>query len=76
MSVGQFRGMFDILQCGVRLSVGNVLCHAGAEQKRILEHDAYFLTERFPLVVGKVHAVDANSSALRLVESKEQAGDR
>ena len=72
---GARRGL-DLLRGGPGFPVRDVLADRGAEQDRLLQHQADVAPQRGPAVLPDVAAVDQDRAPLRLVQPQDQAHDR
>src|SRR5207244_2096553 len=61
---------------GVGFAVRDVLPNRRAEQERLLQHQADLVAERLQRVAANVLAVDLDLPRLRVVEARNQRGDR
>ena len=76
MSPGRLGCGESFLDRGLRLAIGEVFPDRAAEQERVLEDDAEFLTEIAGREAADVVAVDRDSPLLHVVEAAEQAHER
>ena len=76
MRLGGARGGLDLLVGGVGPAVGDVVPQRVGEQEALLEHHADLGAERGERDVAHVVAVDPHGPVLRVVEPREQQGDR
>src|SRR5207237_634264 len=76
VGVGGVRGGDDLLPCGTRGGVGDVLRDAGRKQDRFLQHDGKRAAQVGELVVAQIHTVEQNAAGRGVVEAREQADQR
>ena len=76
VGVGGVRGGDDLLPCGTRGGVRDVLRDAGRKQDRFLQHDGKLAAQVGELVVAQIHAVEPNAAGCGVVEAREQADQR
>src|SRR5262249_29299307 len=76
ISVRQFRRPQNFGTRRFRFAVSDVLPNGRAEEKRVLEHKADLLAQRFEFVLTHVGAVDSDGTILWIIKTRNKPGDR
>ena len=62
----------DVVQAGVRTTVGDVVADGAAEQRRLLQHDADLGAQALDSHIAHVVSVDQHPSFAGVVEARQR----